>query len=174
MSSSPIGLPNWFTGNSANCSIGPSITLPLFQGGTNLARLDSEESRHVQILENYRQTILQAFREIADLLTSLHARAEQLAGQREQLSAALEAVRLADVRYRKGLVTYLDVLDAQRTTLTAETQLVLTEHTRLTDMVSLFKERWEEAGCRHPPETSPDLLFIHTARKVDLLAMDLI
>jgi multidrug efflux system outer membrane protein len=130
---------NWFTGNSSNYSIGPSIILPIFQGGTNLARLDSAESRHVQMLESYQQTILQAFREVADLLTSLSARADQLARQREQLSAAQESVRLADVRYRKGLVTYLDVLDAQRTALAAETQLVLTERTRLTDMVSLFK-----------------------------------
>jgi len=130
---------NWFTGNSSNYSIGPSITLPIFQGGTNLARLDSAESRHVQMLESYQQTILQAFREVADLLTSLRARAEQLARQREQLSAAQEAVRLAEVRYRTGLVNYLDVLDAQRTALAAETQLVLTERTRLTDMVGLFK-----------------------------------
>ena len=48
-------------------------------------------------------------------------------------------MRLAEVRYRKGLVTYLDVLDAQRTALAAETQLVFTGRTRLTDMVSLFK-----------------------------------
>jgi outer membrane protein TolC len=48
-------------------------------------------------------------------------------------------MRLAEVRYRKGLVTYLDMLDAQRTALAAETQLVFTERTRLTDMVSLFK-----------------------------------
>ncbi len=101
----------------------------------------------------YQQTILQAFREVADLLTSRSARAEQLARQREQLSAAQEAVRLADVRYRKGLVTYLDVLDAQRTALTAETQLVLTERTRLTDMVGLFKALgggWTPSPTRNP------------------------
>ncbi|MEO8048464.1 MAG: efflux transporter outer membrane subunit [Nitrospirota bacterium] len=143
---------NWFTGGSSNYSIGPSITLPIFQGGTNLARLDSAESRHVQMLENYQQTILQAFREVADLLTSLRARAEQLTHQRTQLSAAQEAVRLADIRYRKGLVTYLDVLDAQRTGLAAETQLVLTERSRLTDMVSLFKAL---GGGWTPPPTSP-------------------
>jgi NodT family efflux transporter outer membrane factor (OMF) lipoprotein len=144
---------NWFTGNSSNYSIGPSIILPIFQGGTNLARLDSAESRHVQMLENYQQTILQAFREIADLLTSLSARAEQLTRQREQLSAAQEAVRLADIRYRKGLVTYLDVLDAQRTVLAAETQLVLTERTRLTDMVGLFKALgggWVPSPTKNP------------------------
>jgi NodT family efflux transporter outer membrane factor (OMF) lipoprotein len=129
----------WFTGNSLNYSIGPSITLPIFQGGTNLARLDQAESQYQQLLEGYRQTILQAFREVADLLVSLHARDDQLTHQRAQLAAAQEAVRLAQVRYRKGMVNYLDVLDAQRTVLAAETQVVLTERGRLTDMVSLFK-----------------------------------
>ena len=95
----------------------------------------------------------QAFREVADLLTSLRARAEQLARQREQLSAAQTAVRLAEVRYRTGLVNYLDVLDAQRTALAAETQLVLTERTRLTDMVGLFKALgggWAPSPTRDP------------------------
>ena len=63
-------------------------------------------------------------------------------------------MRLAEVRYRKGLVTNLDVLDAQRTALAAETQLVLTERTRLTDMVSLFKALgggWTPSPNRNPP-----------------------
>ncbi len=141
----------WFTGNSLNYSIGPSVTLPIFQGGTNLARLDQAESHYQQMLENYRQTILLAFREVADLLTSLNTRGEQLTHQRAQLSAAQEAVRLAHIRYRKGMVNYLGVLDAQRTVLSAETQLVLTERARLTELVSLFKALgggWEPA----PPE----------------------
>ena len=130
---------NWFTGNSLNYSVGPSVVLPIFQGGTNLARLDQAESRHQQMLESYQQTILQAFREVADLLTSLNARKEQLAKQLEQLAAAEASVQLAEIRYRQGLVNYLDVLDAQRTALAAETQVVLTERTRLADMISLFK-----------------------------------
>lgn len=130
---------NWFSSNSWNYSIGPSITVPIFMGGTNMARLDQAESRYTQMLESYQQTILQAFREVADLLVSLNARAEQLGRQREQLAAAHTAVTLATVRYRQGLVNYLDVLDAQRTMLAAETQIVLTERARLTDMVSLFK-----------------------------------
>jgi NodT family efflux transporter outer membrane factor (OMF) lipoprotein len=141
----------WFTGNSLNYSIGPSVTLPIFQGGTNLARLDQAESQYRQMLESYHQTILQAFREVADLLTSLSMRAEQLARHREQLAAAQTAVQLAEVRYRKGLVTYLDVLDAQRTALAAETQLVLIERTRLVEMVSLYKALgggWEPVDAK--------------------------
>lgn len=145
---------NWFSGNSWNYSIGPSITLPIFLGGTNVARLDQAESRYQQMLESYQQTILQAFREVADLLVSLNTRAEQLARQREQLTAAQTAVTLATVRYRKGLVNYLDVLDAHRSALTAETQVVLTERARLTDMVSLFKALgggWAQRASSPPP-----------------------
>jgi multidrug efflux system outer membrane protein len=115
------------------------VTLPIFLGGTNVARLDAAESRYQQMLESYQQTILLAFREVADLLVSIQARGEQLARQREQVAAATAAVGLADVRYRKGLVNYLDVLDAQRTMLAAETQLAQTERARLTDMVGLYK-----------------------------------
>jgi multidrug efflux system outer membrane protein len=90
-------------------------------------------------LEHYQQTILLAFREVADLLVSIRQRTEQLQRQREQVHAAEATVELADVRYRTGLVTVLDVLDAQRTVLAAETQLVQTERARLTDMILLFK-----------------------------------
>jgi multidrug efflux system outer membrane protein len=58
-------------------------------------------------------------------------------------------MKLAQVRYHNGMVNYLDVLDAQRTALTAETQLVFTERARLTEMVSLFKALgggWEPAS----------------------------
>ncbi len=146
---------NWFSSNSSNYSIGPSVTLPIFLGGTNVARLDAAESRYKQMLESYQQTILQAFREVADLLVSLRERSEQLMHQREQVQAARTAVELADVRYRQGLVNYLDVLDAQRTVLAAQAQLVQTERARLADMVSLFKALgggWDQPGSesKHP------------------------
>lgn len=144
---------NWFSGDSANFSIGPSVTLPIFLGGTNVARLDAAESRYQQMLEGYQQTILLAFREVADLLVSLQARTEQLTRQREQAVAATAAVGLAEVRYRKGLVNYLDVLDAQRTMLAAETQLAQTERARLTDMVSLYKALG--GGWSQPPGLPP-------------------
>ena len=134
-----VDFANWLTGGSRTYAIGPSITLPIFYGGTNVARLNVAESRYEQLLEHYQQTILLAFREVADLLVSIRQRSEQLQRQREQVHAAEATVALADVRYRTGLVTVLDVLDAQRTVLAAETQLVQTERARLTDMILLFK-----------------------------------
>ena len=144
----------WFKWGSRAFSIGPSITLPIFEGYTNVARLEVAESRYHQMLEQYHQTILNAFREVADLLVALQARAEQLTSQHQEVQAAQEARELADIRYRKGLVTYLDVLDAERTVLGAELTLVQTERARLTDMVALFKA--VGGGWDHPgiiPET---------------------
>ena len=68
------------------------------------------------------------------------------------MAAATAAVGLAEVRYRKGLVNYLDVLDAQRTMLAAETQLAQTERARLTDMVGLYKA--VGGGWPSPPNAS--------------------
>jgi len=129
----------WFRGGSHTYSIGPSITFPIFLGGTNVARLRGAEARQRQMLEQYQQTILTAFRQVADLLVAIRSRTEQRDRQREQVRAAQTALELAQTRYREGLVNFLDVIDAQRTVLDAETKLVQTERERLTDMVSLFK-----------------------------------
>ncbi len=129
----------WFNWGSRNLSVGPSISLPIFEGYTNKARLDVAESRYQQMLEHYHQTVLNAFREVADILTALQTRRTQIQHQQQQVQAAQEARELADIRYRQGLVTYLDVLEAQRTVLRAELALVQTERARLTDMVALYK-----------------------------------
>ncbi|GJL67157.1 MAG: hypothetical protein NPIRA05_21280 [Nitrospirales bacterium] len=129
----------WFNWASRSMSIGPSVTLPIFLGKTNVARLEVAEVRYEQMLQQYHQTILNAFREVSDLLVALQTRAEQLQHQHRQVAAANEARELAEIRYRKGLVAYLDVLDAQRSVLSAEQALVATERARLTEMVALFK-----------------------------------
>ena len=129
----------WFDWSSRTMLIGPSITLPVFKGGTNLARLEAAEANYQQLLEQYQQTILNAFQEVSDLLVALQTRTRQLESQRKQVKAAFEARELAEIRYREGLVTYLDVLEAQRTVLSAELSLVQTERARLTEMVGLFK-----------------------------------
>lgn len=129
----------WFNWASRSMSIGPSVTLPIFLGKTNVARLEIAEVRYERMLEHYHHTILNAFREVADLLVALQTRSEQLQYQGIQVAAANEARELAEIRYRKGLVTFLDVLDAQRSVLNAEQSLVATERARLTEMVALYK-----------------------------------
>lgn len=151
---------DWFNGNSRTFTIGPSITLPIFLGGTNVARLGAAESRYAQMLERYQQTILVAFREVADLLVAVQRRTEQRDRQREQVAAAQTALSLAQTRYREGLVNYLDVLEAERTVLNAELGLVQTERARLADMVGLFKALgggWSPATAGAEPSTTVSL-----------------
>ncbi len=140
----------WFTSSSRATTIGPSVTLPIFLGGTNVARLDTARARYEQMLEDYRQTILESFQEVADLLVAIRARTEQLDRQREEVQASEAAERLAIVRYRQGLVDFLEVIDAQRTVLDAESRFVETERARLVDMVKLFKALgggWDDRGA---------------------------
>ena len=134
-----VQLSNWLTNPSHTYNIGPSVTLPIFMGGTNVARLEHAEARYQELLEQYRQTILNAFREVADLLVAVQTRAEQQEHQEKQVAAAREARRLAEHRYLGGVADYLDVLEAERDILSAETTLVQTQYMRLSDLVMLFK-----------------------------------
>lgn len=152
----------WFHWASRNLSVGPSVSLPIFEGYTNVARLEVAETRYHQMLEQYKHTILNAFREVADVLSALQTRQEQLVHQHRQVQASQDARELAEIRYRQGLVTYLDVLDAQRVVLSAELNLVKTQRARLTDMVTLFKAvggGWEQEPIPIMPSSTPVALF---------------
>jgi multidrug efflux system outer membrane protein len=126
-----------------------------------VARLDAAQARYEQMLESYQQTILNAFREVADLLVGIAARTEQRDRQRTQVQAATLALELAQTRYRKGLVNYLDVLEAEVSALNAELVLVQTERARLNDMISLFRALgggWSPdavADGQHPGQDAP-------------------
>jgi NodT family efflux transporter outer membrane factor (OMF) lipoprotein len=106
------GLDNLSLGNGKFWSFGPSVNIPLFQGGRlwygRQAAIDAFE----QSQANYRQTVLGAFAQVADFLNALEHDAEALQAQVEAQDAAREALRLLQANYRTGLAAYLDVLVA--------------------------------------------------------------
>jgi NodT family efflux transporter outer membrane factor (OMF) lipoprotein len=93
-------------------SIGPSATIPLFQGGTFWYGRKAAIDAFQQTQANYRQAVLGAFAQVADSLGALEHDAEGLQAQVEAQLAAGEALRLLQDNYRAGLVTYIDVLGA--------------------------------------------------------------
>jgi len=101
---------------------GPSVSVPIFQGGRNRANLKAAEARYEQNLAGYRASILNAFREVEDSLSDLSALTAQAAAVNRALVSARETATLANERYQKGLSNYLDVVDAQRAALQAERQ----------------------------------------------------
>ena len=93
-------------------SIGPSATIPLFQGGTLWYTRKAAIDAFQQSQASYRQTVLGAFAQVADSLKALEHDAEALQAQVEAQRASGEALNLLKDGYRAGLVAYLDVLTA--------------------------------------------------------------
>jgi multidrug efflux system outer membrane protein len=128
-----------FKADSRIWSIGPSLYLPIFQGGRNRANLERSRAAYDEAVAVFRQRVLIAFREVQDALTATQLLAEQAAAQERALVAARRATALAQTRYDAGFVAFLDVVDAQRTALSTERANVQLAALRLNARVALIK-----------------------------------
>ncbi len=109
-----------FKDGSWGFTLNPVALLPIFDAGRNRAGLDSAEvSRDIAVAQ-YERAIQTAFREVADALAGRATLADQLQAQRDQVVAEEDRFRLADLRYRNGVASFLDVLDAQRSLFAAQ------------------------------------------------------
>jgi len=113
-------LSSLFDWSSRIWSLGPSLYLPIFQGGKLRADLQGAEAAFAEAVALYRQRILIACREVQDALTAARLLAEEAAAHAEALASAQRAAGLARTRFDAGLVAYLDVLDAERVALDLE------------------------------------------------------
>jgi outer membrane protein, multidrug efflux system len=117
----------------------PQLVIPIFNYGRNKANLSLAQARqHIEVA-NYEKTIQVAFREVMDVLSTRTAIADESAS-RTRLSE-LESSRLQLVRRKldQGLVTYLELLDAQRSVLDAQSQALQIQQLALQNQVSLYK-----------------------------------
>jgi multidrug efflux system outer membrane protein len=111
---------NLFKSDSRLWSIGPSIYLPIFQGGRNRANLARSRAVYEESIADYRQTVLVAFREVQDALTASRLIKDQANAQARAVGSARRGEELSRKRYDAGFVSYLEVVDAQRTALEVE------------------------------------------------------
>jgi multidrug efflux system outer membrane protein len=126
------------SGNGA-WSFQPSIVFPLFDAGRNSANLDIADARKVIAVAEYEKTIQQAFREVADLLSARDKLAEQLAAQQANAKAQKQLLRLVEARYQAGIVSHLEVLDAQRQSFAAEQGEIQVRRAWLSAATQLYK-----------------------------------
>ncbi len=126
-------------GGSFLWSIGPSIRLPIFEGGLTYARMLETEARTDEATARFYAVVLDAFREVADAIASIAAHEQVRDRQRESVVASERAVELATIEYDQGLTSYLQVLDAQRALLAARQALVRAQRAVLSDIVALQK-----------------------------------
>jgi len=124
--------------NARAWNVGPSISLPIFQGGQLRGTLQLRKFEEKEAAVNYQQTVLGAWRDVDNALIAY--RDEQ--AHRDALQAGVEqqgrALSLAQEQYRHGLVTYLNVLNAQSQLLSAQMNLASSTQTIANDLVQLY------------------------------------
>ena len=142
-----IGAGTLFNWSSRLWAVGPSITMPLFEGGRLRANLRFTQAAYEEMIANYRQTVLTAFAEVEDNLTAQTLLASQYQTESEALAAARKQLEVANNRYRDGLITYLEVATAENTVLNIESTTVQLRGQQLMAAVTLVKALgggWQE------------------------------
>ncbi|MBU0806723.1 MAG: efflux transporter outer membrane subunit [Gammaproteobacteria bacterium] len=127
-----IDLPNRFW------SLGPQLALTLFDGGARSAELERTEAAYDQTVAQYRQSVLDSFREVEDYLVQLRVLQQEAGVQQEALDAARESLRLIENQYRAGTVDFNSVVNVQATALNNERSNLTLLGSRLTASVQLI------------------------------------
>jgi multidrug efflux system outer membrane protein len=130
---------NLLSSSSGLWALGPSLTLPLFEGGRLRAGLSFATAAYLELVASYRQTVLTAFSEVEDSLSAQSLLSSQYEAEREALLAARKQLELANNRYRDGLVTYLEVATAESTELNIEFSTVQIRGQQIVAAVKLVK-----------------------------------
>ena len=128
-----------FKGGSRAWAFSPQVSVPIFAGGANVANLQATKFARDTAVAQYEKAIQTAFREVADALVARGTLDEQLAAQQALATASAAAYRLADMRYRGGVDSYLTALVAQESLYSAQQQLQTVRLLRLQNLVTLYK-----------------------------------
>jgi len=126
-----------FRSGQETWNFSPQITMPVFDTRVWAAYKATKVEREYALAQ-YEKTIQTAFKEVADTLAVKGTVDEQLSAQNSLVDAMEKAYQLASARYTKGLDSYLGVLDAQRSLINAQKQLVALKLAKLTNHVRLY------------------------------------
>ena len=133
-------LRNLAQGSARQFSIGPlALSLPVFDGGRNRANLKLARARYDEAVANHEARLLTALREVEDALSDVEQRQQQGDVQAQAQQAAARALLVAQARYDRGVSTYLDVTDAQRSALAADRAAAQIRTQRLLAAVSVAR-----------------------------------
>ncbi|MES4612427.1 MAG: efflux transporter outer membrane subunit [Ewingella sp.] len=129
-------LDNW---SSNFYSFGPSVTLPIFQGGRLVSSVHLSRAQQANAALNYRQTVLTALQDVDNALVNYRTDQDRVTGLDQTTEALQTSFELATDSYSKGLSSFINVLDAQRQLAQAKQQSAAARVQTSTDLVSLYK-----------------------------------
>ena len=107
----------WFNWASRFWSVGPAISQLIYDGGLRRATMEQFRAQYDQTVANYRETVLLAFQQVEDNLSSLRILSKEIQEQDTAIRSAQRSLTLANDRYRLGIDPYLNVITAQTTLL---------------------------------------------------------
>lgn len=120
-------------------SVGPSLNLPLFDGGRRRSVVQLRELEQQEAAVSYQQTVLQAWQEIDDALSAYNAEQQQAQQLQARVRSAADAYQLAQARYDGGTADFITVLDSQRSFLQARRDLTASQGRLNTRYVTIQK-----------------------------------
>jgi multidrug efflux system outer membrane protein len=132
-------LEDLITADSLVWSIGPSLSIPVFAGGRNTANLKATKADYAEAVAEYRRRILVAFQEVEDALAATRLLAQQQFAHTGVVDASRQAAALSLDRFTQGLVSFLDVVDAERMRLEAERRAAQIRGQRMAAAILLIK-----------------------------------
>jgi NodT family efflux transporter outer membrane factor (OMF) lipoprotein len=147
-----IDASTFFNGGSQAWSIAQSVSAPIFNAGRLRANVAVKNAQQQQALNTYQNTIYSALEEVENALVAYRNEQTHRASLHKAVQANTRAVDLAQLRYRKGLSNFLDVLDAQRSLYSAQSSLQQADANVSTNLIALYKALgggWEGFGTQH-------------------------
>ena len=126
-------------GASRIWTAGIGVVLPIFEGGRNKANVERANAAFDENLAQYQGRVLIAFQEVESALAGLRILAEQSAAQSRAVVSAQKSAQISISRYKAGLVTYLEVVDTERTTLANQRLIAQLAGQRMVNSVALIK-----------------------------------
>jgi NodT family efflux transporter outer membrane factor (OMF) lipoprotein len=138
---------NLWKGSSVQYMVGPSVSLPIFAGGSLKRTLELRDAQQQEAAIFYHKTVLQAWHDVVNALVARRLEQARRTRLRAQADHSRQALVLARARYTDGVEQFVTVLDAERSLLQAEQQYAASTTNVSLDVVQLFKALgggWEE------------------------------
>lgn len=144
-----------FTGGAFSYNAGASASLPIFAGGANSGNLAAARAQTEAAAATYQRAIQLAFRDVSDALARRATIADQIAAQTALEAAARDTAYLTTERYRGGVASFLESLDAQRALYASQRSLVSARLLRASNIVALYRALGGDDFAGTAPASQP-------------------
>jgi multidrug efflux system outer membrane protein len=134
-----VSASDWFTGRSRYWSIGPTISWPIFDAGRIRANVEIRNAQQEQALNQYEKAVLSALGDVETSLVNYANEQTRYRSLTDAVAANRRALEMANDLYIKGLVDFLNVLEAQRSLYSSENDLAQSEVTMAANLIALYK-----------------------------------